>query len=49
MVEWDVLSEKGRILKRSLHQIDCHHSKLAKLGGLDCEWGCERIIVKSKK
>jgi len=49
MVEWDVLSEKGRILKRSLHQIDCHHSKLAKLGGLDCEWGCERIIVKSEK
>jgi len=49
MVEWGVLSEKGRILKKILHQIDCHHSKLTKLGGLDCDWECERILVKREK
>jgi len=49
MVEWDITSEKGRILKRSLRQIDCHHSRLTTLGGADCEWGCERVIAKREK
>jgi hypothetical protein len=49
MMEWDVLSEKGRILKKSLRQIDCHHSKLTKFGGLGCDWECERIISKKEK
>jgi hypothetical protein len=49
MVEWNIVSEKGRILKRSLQQMDCHHPQLAKLGGPDCEWGCERVIGKRQK
>jgi len=46
MVEWDIVSEKGRILKRSLRQIDCHYPLLTIFGGCDCEWGCERVIGK---
>ena len=46
MAEWDILSEKGRILKKSLRQIDCHHPPLTKFGGEDCKWGCEGVIGK---
>jgi hypothetical protein len=46
MVEWEIVSEKGRILKRSLQQIDCHHPQFATFKGGDCEWGCERVIGK---
>jgi hypothetical protein len=49
MVEWDVVSEKGRILKRSLRQIDCHHPPLTILGERDCEWGCEKVIGKRER
>jgi hypothetical protein len=49
MVEWDIVSEKGRILKRSLRQIDCHHPPLTIFGGRDCEWGCERVIGKRER
>ena len=28
MCEWDVLSKEGRILKRTLRQIDCHNAEL---------------------
>jgi hypothetical protein len=49
MIEWDVLSEKGRILKKNLRQVDCHHSKLTKLGGLDCDWECEKVIRKIER
>jgi hypothetical protein len=49
MVEWNIVSEKGRILKRSLQQIDCHHPQLAEFGGEDCEWGCEGVIGKREK
>ena len=49
MVEWDIVSEKGRILKKSLRQIDCHHPHLTELGGADCMWGCESVIGKSER
>ena len=49
MVEWDIVSEKGRILKRSLRQIDCHHPPLTTFGGGDCEWGCEGVIGKRER
>jgi hypothetical protein len=49
MVEWNIVSEKGRILKKGLRQIDCHHPHLTKFGGTDCEWGCERVIEKTER
>jgi hypothetical protein len=48
MIEWDVLSEKGRLLKKSLRQIDCHHPKQTEFGGADCEWGCEEVMRRGK-
>lgn len=44
--EWDILSEMGRILKKTLKQIDCHHPKLTELGGADCNWACKKTIAK---
>jgi hypothetical protein len=49
MCEWDILSGEGRIFKRTLKQVDCHHPKLAKFGGADCNWDCEKIISKREK
>ena len=49
MVEWDIVSEKGRLLKRSLRQIDCHHPQLTQFGGEDCGWGCEGVIGKRER
>ena len=49
MIEWGVASEKGRILSRSLRQIDCHDPQLTRFGGADCEWGCERVIEKRER
>jgi hypothetical protein len=46
MVEWEIVSKEGRVLKKSLRQIDCHHPQLAQFGGADCKWGCERLIGK---
>jgi hypothetical protein len=46
MCEWDIVSEKGRILKRTLKQIDCYNPQLTVFGGADCNWGCEEVIVK---
>ena len=46
MCEWDIVSEKGRILKRTLKQIDCYNSQLTLFGGADCNWGCEGVIVR---
>jgi len=48
MIEWKILLEKGRLLKKSLRQIDCHHPQLMEFGGTDCEWGCEGVIGKGK-
>ena len=49
MVEWDIVSEKGRLLKRNLRQIDCHHPQLTQFGGEDCGWGCEGVIGKRER
>jgi hypothetical protein len=49
MVEWNIVSEKGRILKKTLRQIDCYHSQLTQFGGADCDWGCERVIRKRER
>ncbi len=49
MIEWGVVSERGRILSRSLRQIDCHDSQLTRFGGGDCEWGCEKVIAKRER
>jgi hypothetical protein len=49
MCEWDIISEKGRILKRTLRQIDCFNPKLAKFGGADCDWRCEEVIGKRRR
>jgi len=48
MSEWDILSEKGRILKKTLKQIDCHNPRLAEFGGTDCSWVCQEAIAKEK-
>ena len=48
MIEWDILSEKGRLLKKSLRQIDCHHPQITEFGRADCEWGCEGVIERGK-
>jgi len=49
MLEWDVFSEKGRILKRALTQIDCSNPRLTLFGGADCHWKCEGVIGKREK
>jgi len=49
MCEWDVVSKEGRILKRTLRQIDCHDPTLTEFGGMDCKWRCEGVIGKREK
>jgi hypothetical protein len=49
MCEWEVVSEKGRVLKRALKQVDCLNPQLADMGGEDCHWGCERVLVKQER
>lgn len=49
MIEWNIVSEKSRILKKGLRQIDCHHPRWTQFGGADCEWGCERVIEKIER
>jgi len=49
MLEWDVVSEKGRILKRSLKQVDCQNARLSVFGGEDCNWKCEGVIAKRER
>jgi len=46
MCEWDILSEMGRILKKTLKQIDCHNPKLTEFGRADCHWACKKAIGK---
>ena len=46
MVEWDILSEMGRILKRTLRQIDCHNPNLPEFGGANCNWAWKKAIAK---
>ena len=45
MCEWAIVSREGRIFRRTLKLIDCNHPKLSEFGGIDCRWGCERIIA----
>jgi hypothetical protein len=49
MCEWDIVSEKGRILKRTLRQIDCRCPHLMEFGGADCNWECEGVISKRER
>ena len=49
MFEWGVVSKGGRILKRTLKQIDCHNAQLTEFGGIDCNWGCEGVIGKRER
>ncbi len=49
MIEWDVASEKGRIVSRSLRQIDCYAPELTRFGGVGCERGCERVLAKRER
>lgn len=49
MCEWDVVYEGGRILSRTLKEIDCHHPRLTVFGGGDCGWPCEKLIVQREK
>ena len=49
MCEWEVVSKGGRILKRTLKQIDCHNPQLAAFGSIDCTWGCNGVIRKRER
>ena len=49
MLEWDVVSEKGRILKRALKQINCQNPGLTVFGGKGCDWKCEGVITKRER
>ena len=49
MCEWDVLSKEGRILRRTLRQIDCHNAELVQFGGRECKLGCEEVMRKRER
>jgi hypothetical protein len=49
MCEWEIVSAKGRILKRALKQVDCRNPRLSDLGGEDCHWGCEKVLLKQER
>ena len=49
MIEWDLVLEKGQILKRTLRQIDCCHPRLMVFGRTDCLWECKEVIAKREK
>ena len=49
MCEWDIVSDKDPILRRTLRLIDCHNPRLTEFGGTDCDWGCERVIAKRER
>ena len=48
MCEWQILSEEGRILTKTLKQIDCYNPRLTEFGGTDCNWACEKAIAKEE-
>jgi len=48
MSEWDILSEEGRVLEKTLKQIDCHNPRLAEFGGTDCSWACTKAIAREE-
>jgi len=47
--EWDMVVEQGRILRRTLKQIDCYNPELSMFGGTDCRWRCEGVIAKARR
>ena len=49
MCEWTLESKGGRILKRTLKQIDCYNPELTEFGGANCKWGCEGVIGKRER
>ena len=49
MYEWDLLCERGKILKRTLRPIDCFHPKLTEFGRGDCHWLCEGVVRKRER
>ncbi len=49
MCEWDVTAKGGRVFKRVLRQVDCHHPKLTEFGGSDCARACEKVMDKIGK
>ncbi len=49
MCVWNVESKGGRILKRTLKQIDCYNPELTEFGGANCKWGCEGVIGKRER
>jgi len=49
MCEWNLESKGGRILKRTLKQIDCYNPELTEFGGANCKWGCEGVIGKRER
>ena len=46
MCEWKVIAVEGRVLKRELTLIDCHHPLLARLEGGSCGWGCMEAVTR---
>jgi hypothetical protein len=48
MYEWDILSEEGRIFRKTLRKIDCHNPKLSEFGGADCNWACKKATAKEE-
>jgi hypothetical protein len=49
MCEWNIISEGGRILRKTLRQIDCHHPVLTEFGGGDCNWKCMELLTRMEK
>ena len=49
MCEWDIVSDGGRIFRRTLKQIDCRNPKLTEFGETDCNWNCEGVIAKRER
>lgn len=48
MCEMNILSEKGRILEKTLRLMDCHNRCLTEFGGGGCRWECEGVIGKRR-
>jgi hypothetical protein len=46
MREWNIFSEKGNGLQRTLTLIDCPSPRLSEFGGADCNWACEKAVAK---
>jgi len=45
MCEWEILSDKGRVLRKTLKQMDCRNPRLTEWGGRDCNWACQKALA----